>query len=198
MSQPASFVVTKNKVFWSKKSDSHQDIIEEYHLVEMVNNQVTFVRTEISPEDRDLRRPPKEWKFIVEQDILPDWYDPKEVERRCRIALTKWRKTKLIIDKNAEIKNGQIYVYGNSQVKAYNSSQVFAYNLIQVFAYNSSQVLAHDSSRVFAYDSSRVLAYDSSRVFAYNSSWVEAYDSSQVVDCKNYATVRSKEKNPVD
>jgi hypothetical protein len=29
MCQPASFVLTKDGVFWSMKSDSHEDIIQE-------------------------------------------------------------------------------------------------------------------------------------------------------------------------
>ena len=32
MCEPASFVVTKDKVFWSLKSDGHEDIIREHAL----------------------------------------------------------------------------------------------------------------------------------------------------------------------
>jgi len=32
MCRPASFVLTEHKVFWSKKSDSHEDIIREFGL----------------------------------------------------------------------------------------------------------------------------------------------------------------------
>ena len=30
MCRPASMIVTKSKVFWSEKSDSHEDIVEEF------------------------------------------------------------------------------------------------------------------------------------------------------------------------
>ena len=45
MCRPASMIVTKTKVFWSEKSDSHEDIVEEYKLKEQnVRGDYLFAR----------------------------------------------------------------------------------------------------------------------------------------------------------
>ena len=49
MCTPASFVLTKDRVFWSKKSDSHEDIIEEYKLNPDGIRGPNIVRVKISP-----------------------------------------------------------------------------------------------------------------------------------------------------
>ena len=95
MCELASFEVTKNKVFWSKTSDRHQNIIEEFDLHKDGAYGPNSVSVEISPEDGDLSRPLKQWKFKVDQDQLPYWWDAKEYEKTCRIALKDWAKFKL-------------------------------------------------------------------------------------------------------
>ena len=97
MCEMASFVVTKKRVFWSETSDSHEDIIEQFKLKEQdVRGNYTFVRTEIVPENLDYRKPIKQWKYKLDQDLRPKWYDEKEVERRCRLALKDWYKACVI------------------------------------------------------------------------------------------------------
>ena len=122
MCNPASFVVTKDQVFWSKKSDSHEDIISEFELKEMnVRHEPTFVRVEISPENGDLRLPIDEWIYKLDQDVRPNWYEQEVVERRCRVVLKKWAESKLIIDAKdviLEIKEDrELYIF-NSTLKA--------------------------------------------------------------------------------
>ena len=64
MCKPASMVVTKEKIFWSEKSDSHEDTISEFGLVEKVANQLTFVRIEIvPPNENDFGASSSKWKF---------------------------------------------------------------------------------------------------------------------------------------
>ena len=206
MCQPASFVVTKTKVFWSEVSDSHEDIIEEYSLNEMVVGKPTFVRVEISPADGNLSTDPKTWVYKLDQDIKPDWYDAKKVEGRCRTALKNWAKKKIIKSGNHKIKSGQVYAYGSSSVTAYGSSSVRAYGSSSVTACDSSSVTARDSSSVTACDSSSVTAcgsssvraYDSSSVTACGSSSVTARDSSSVTACEYHSTVRLYGDKPLD
>ncbi len=93
MCEMASFVVTKTRVFWSKTSDTHEDIIDENKLRERnVRNDILFVRIEISPPNRNYRLPTKKWVYKLDQDLLPNWYDEKVVEKRCRAALKGWYK----------------------------------------------------------------------------------------------------------
>jgi hypothetical protein len=94
MCEPASFVVTKEKVYWSKKSDSHEDIIEEFGLHADGIGGPNIVRTEISPPKGDLSLPLDQWVYGLDQKEVPGWYEAKTVERDCRVELKKWSKAK--------------------------------------------------------------------------------------------------------
>jgi hypothetical protein len=98
MCKPASFVLTKEKVYWSKNSDSHEDIIREFNLVEMAKkSEVGFVRVEIFPDNEKYELPLKKWKYQVDQDIFPSWYVAEYDEKRTRQELIKWKKEKIKI-----------------------------------------------------------------------------------------------------
>ena len=115
MCEPASFVVTKKQVFWSENGDSHELIIEENNLNEMdVRNNPTFVRVEIVPPEKDYRLPFKEWGYKLDQDIKPEWYDAKKVEKMCRAKLQDWRKSNVVMPNETvnEITKPMVAVYG--------------------------------------------------------------------------------------
>jgi hypothetical protein len=90
MCQFASFIITRTKVYWSSKSDSHEQIIRENGLEELDRETTNLVRVEIFPNwesilDLDT------WKFVLDQDRLPDWTfegDPG-LEERARKALKR-------------------------------------------------------------------------------------------------------------
>ncbi len=93
MCKPASFVVTKNRVYWSKVSNGHQDIISENNLQHLDKKDfVDLLRVEITPYNGDFTLKQSLWKYKVDQDILPKWYQPEDTERRVRRALKDWRK----------------------------------------------------------------------------------------------------------
>jgi len=97
MCKPASFVITKGPtVWWSKKSDSHNAIQHEFLLHADGVQGPNVVNVEIAPENGNLSVPLGSWKYCVDQDILPDWYDPVECEQATRLALKKWSAQKLI------------------------------------------------------------------------------------------------------
>jgi len=133
MCSPASFIVTKPKVFWSTKSDSHEDIIKEFELVEIVHDKITFVRVEITPPDNDFNAPLKTWTFKTDQDILPDWYDAKDAEKRVRAELKKWLAARVVLRGQERNVNAGEFVYiasggkatlrGNSQATLQDDSQ---------------------------------------------------------------------------
>jgi len=86
----ASFVLTKDREFWSETTDSHTDIISEHGLNEMGASGVNIVRVEISPTNKIKKWPSlKEWAYKVDQDMLPDWHDPATTEKRTRAALQR-------------------------------------------------------------------------------------------------------------
>ena len=95
MCKPASFVITKDRIFWSKTSDAHEDIIAEHELhVDSIAGP-KIVRVEISPPKGNFSLSLCDWVYHTDQDSLPAWYDPANAERECRITLQKWAAHKL-------------------------------------------------------------------------------------------------------
>ena len=185
MCQAASFVVTKDRVFWSKKTDSHEKIIREFSLVPEVAGKICIVRCEVVPpefERYDL--PADKWVYRTDQngDMLPEWFDDAEVEARCRVALNEWIKTRVFVDCSVEIRDVLAFVF-SSVVTARDSSVVTAFDSSVVEAFGSSVVTARDSSVVTACDFSVVEAFNSSKVDAFGSSVVTARNSSVVTAC---------------
>ena len=88
----ASFVLTKDREFYSDKSDSHTEIISEHSLNEWGSRGPNIVKVEISPTDNIKSWPSlKAWKFVIDQDTLPKWADAdrEELEKRTRAALLR-------------------------------------------------------------------------------------------------------------
>ena len=149
MCKPASMVLTREKVFWSKTSDSHEDIVAEFNLCDDDVHNVQIVRVEITPPD-DTRFDAllETWQYRVDQDILPDWYDPADAEKRTRIALVRWCEHKVVREGCREVREGVLYAYDSARV----------------YAFDSASVTASDNASVTAYDSARVDAYDSATI----------------------------------
>jgi hypothetical protein len=95
MCTPASFVLTKDCVFFSKTSNSHEDIIEENHLVADGVRGPNILRVEIVPPDGDYALPISKWQYHTDQDILPEWAG--DGEKRARAALKQWKRYHCLI-----------------------------------------------------------------------------------------------------
>jgi len=78
MCNPASFVVTKDQVYWSRFCDDHGKIIRKHELHEDGARGPNIVRVEINPPDGDFCPDLDSWEFRVDQDILPKWWDAAE------------------------------------------------------------------------------------------------------------------------
>jgi hypothetical protein len=97
MCNPASFIITKGfKVFWSKRTDGHTDIRKEHGVPENDELQIKSVQVEITPPDGKFETPLKDWVFRTDQDLLPDWWDAKQAESACRVALEDWAAFRLV------------------------------------------------------------------------------------------------------
>jgi hypothetical protein len=96
MCKYASFVLTKDKVFWSNKTESHEEIIREFDLCETdsTKTRINILRVECSPDKcwGDLSK----WIYKVDQDIRPEWFEPQECEARTRKALKEKIGKKLL------------------------------------------------------------------------------------------------------
>ena len=117
MCEPASFVITKDKICWSKNSEFHEDIIAENNLKDVANVQgePVLVRVEISPPDMDFRLPIEKWVFRIDQQELPKWFVKKDAEKLVRKKCKEWLAAKVVLpeQKIKEISGGQIIaIYG--------------------------------------------------------------------------------------
>ena len=84
----ASFVLTKDREFWSDTSDSHEQIIAENNLHADGARGPNVLRVELSPTDKIKVWPSlKAWAYKVDQDRMPEWFDAATAEKRARTAL---------------------------------------------------------------------------------------------------------------
>ena len=89
----ASFVLTKDQELWLLESDSHSDIIAHYNIHEDGPRGPNVLKVEIVPGPDILKWTDYEhWKYRVDQDIMPTWFDAKNDEKRARSALRKRAK----------------------------------------------------------------------------------------------------------
>jgi len=165
MCRPASFVVTKARVFWSRDSDSHEKIIEEHHLHESGIFGPNIVRVELIPPWEDYTRPIREWLYYVEQDIRPRWYDFEVVESRVRAELPEWYSVHVLTSGKWCIRSACRIAFGNVKIEAQDDSEIYACAGATVNAYRDSGIRAYRGSEVHVYSGSAVRAHAGSTVY---------------------------------
>ena len=175
-----SGIILKDRIY-IPDINSHTEMLEKLGIEDSKENaERFFVRAELVPPNKDYFAQIDSWKYIVDQDILPDWYIAEVDELRMRNAVKEWAKYHIHVRKKELILTEGIHYVLDSEVTARDSSEVTARGSSKVTAYDSSEVTAYDSSEVTARGSSKVTAYDSSEVTAYGSSEVTARDSSRI------------------
>ena len=100
MCEPASMIVTRQKVFWSETTDSHHEIIREFGLKELdARREINVVPVEVCPPNGNLSLPLSKWEYKVDfqgfAHELPEWYDPEKASAACRSALKDWATHRL-------------------------------------------------------------------------------------------------------
>ena len=81
-------------------NDSHTNLLEFLGIEDNDDTGLTvnFVRVELVEKNRQWwinpEEHPEKWKFIVDQDIVPDWFkeDQEKYENMFRDAVCKWWK----------------------------------------------------------------------------------------------------------
>lgn len=121
-----SLVLTKDRVFWSQKTDSHQEIIEEFHLHVDGSRGPNILKVEISPPTLDsagLRSPLREWRYKIDQDIYPKWHNTKRDKARAITALKKLTTARIIVNRDAgKLSDWNGFLLGNSRAKLLDNS----------------------------------------------------------------------------
>ena len=175
-----SGIILKDRIY-IPDINSHTEMLEKLGIEDSKENaERFFVRAELVPPNKDYFAQIDSWKYIVDQDILPDWYIAEVDELRMRNAVKEWAKYHIHVRKKELILTEGIHYVLDSEVTARDSSEVTARGSSEVTARGSSKVTAYDSSEVTACGRSKVTAYGSSKVTAYDSSEVTAYGSSEV------------------
>ena len=215
-----SCLVLKNRVF-CPAYDSHQDMLKELGIEDNETNAMkTFVRVELTPpkatsdyfDDKyftSLQAPLSEWKLVVDQDILPDWWEPAIYRPAIEEEVQKWlnkyvlinqeKKTIVgngykdryylynckyisLIDTNSIMKNcSAIWCDGGNSIIAIDSKLSSSKTLdIQYYIYGCSALHAHNETPVWAYDESYVCSYVGN-VYLRDNATCEAYKQTNVV-----------------
>ena len=96
-----SAIILKNKVVLAPEgNESHSDLLVSLNIEDnYMNASKKFVRAELVPKDNNKATDISEWKFIVDQDETPDWFneDRGRYEEEFRDAVRDYMKDKLHI-----------------------------------------------------------------------------------------------------
>lgn len=88
-----SAIILKDNIF-VPDYDSHANMLKALKITE-ANAEKTIVRAELYPEDGDEFSEINTWKFSVNQDILPDWYDEEHDKQRMIEAVKEWARNRI-------------------------------------------------------------------------------------------------------
>jgi hypothetical protein len=165
MCRPASLIVTKSSVFFSKLGDSHEDIIRENNLHPDGARGPTIVRVEIVPPNVRYDLPLDQWAYAVDQDILPDWYDADDAERRARVALTEWADHHIIREGRIDgISEGMTRILlGDAQSHGQTGGWCRCYESSQSHGQAGGCCICNDSSQSHGQAGGYCPCYDSSQ-----------------------------------
>ncbi len=95
-----SGILLKDRVYIGD-GDSHSDMLEELGIADTQQNaERVFVRAELYPEDGDVFSLIDQWKWNVDQDILPDWYVEEYEKQRFAEAVKKWAEQHIFIGRD--------------------------------------------------------------------------------------------------
>lgn len=81
-------------------NESHSTMLEKMKIDDTdFNARKVFVRAELIPYDGDFMSDISKWKYIVDQDVTPDWYeeDPEKYEEMFRKEVEDWRDKNIIM-----------------------------------------------------------------------------------------------------
>lgn len=130
-----SAIILKDRIFMPDY-DSHSKMLEELKITDdYFNASKVFVRAELVPKNEDVFSDIDGWKFCVDQDITPEWFDEKDCAERMRNTVKEWANTHIFVGQNGlEISHGENifikdcknvdicdnatvkYIYGNATV----------------------------------------------------------------------------------
>lgn len=95
-----SALIFKNKVTLTPiYNESHSTMLDKSGIDDTdFNARKVFVRAELIPYEGDIMSDISKWKYNVDQDVTPDWYneDPERYEEMFRSEVKEWRDKNII------------------------------------------------------------------------------------------------------
>ena len=120
-----SGIILKDRIY-IPDINSHTEMLEKLGIEDSKENaERFFVRAELVPPNKDYFAQIDSWKYIVDQDILPDWYIAEVDELRMRNAVKEWAKYHIHVRKKELILTEGIHYVLDSEVTARDSSRIF-------------------------------------------------------------------------
>lgn len=96
-----SGLILKNKVMLTPiYNESHSTMLERCGIEDTdFNARKVFIRAELIPYEGDFMSDISNWKYIVDQDVTPDWYedDSEKYEEMFRKEVEEWRDKNIIM-----------------------------------------------------------------------------------------------------
>lgn len=97
-----SGIQLKNRnVLTSIYNDSHSDLLKDLKIEDSrYNAETKFVRAELIPPNDNIAADISEWRYNVDQDIVPDWFDldREKYEQSFREDVKEWLEKNLSIE----------------------------------------------------------------------------------------------------
>ena len=118
-----SGIILKNKVVVAPgENDSHSDLLENLGIKDDYFGATNvFVRAELIPVNNEWwinpAEEPDKWRFVVDQDMRPEWFDEGEHEKIFREAVCGWWKEHVLVDKKLEELSSGYYLLKRCEVK---------------------------------------------------------------------------------
>ena len=116
-----SGIIFKNRcVVAPGENDSHSDLLRELNIEDTYTNASrVFVRAELVPKNSEWWTDPDGWKYVVDQDVTPDWYDtdPGKYEEEFRQAVKAWWGEHVLVDKKIDELSSGYYRLKRCEVK---------------------------------------------------------------------------------
>lgn len=96
-----SALIFKNKVVLTPiYNESHSTMLDKCGIEDTdFNARKVFIRAELIPHEGDFMSDISKWKYIVDQDVTPDWYeeDSKKYEEMFREEVKEWRDKNIVM-----------------------------------------------------------------------------------------------------
>ena len=126
-----SGIILKNRVVIAPDgNDSHSDLLISLNINDdYIGASKIFVRAELVPIDGEWWISPEEhpenWEFVVDQDIVPKWFDKTEHEQIFRYAVCDWWKKHVLVDKKIEKLESGFYRLKRCRAVSYTHLDVY-------------------------------------------------------------------------